>query len=58
MRFIDASYYKRSVKRIEAKRKRKVVTVTMTVEPGAQPSIDQSGDYIYFDFPYSGDDSE
>jgi|GEM_PF-6341038 hypothetical protein len=58
MRFIDTSYYKRSVKRIEAKRKRKVVTVTLTVEPGAQPNVDQTGDYIYFDFPYSGEESE
>ena len=58
MRFIDASFYKRSVKRIDAKRKRKVVTVPLTVEPGAQPNVDQTGDYIYFDFPYSGEESE
>ena len=53
VRFIDASFYKRAVSRIDASRKRGDVTITMTVEPGAEPRVDQSGEYIFFDFPHT-----
>ena len=53
MRFIDASHFDRSVKRIDASRKGKTVTVTITVTPGSSPNISRKNNYIYLDFPYS-----
>lgn len=52
MRFIDASYFGRDVKRIDVSRKRKSVTVTISVAPGAQPNVSRKNGYIYFDFPH------
>lgn len=52
MRFIDASHFGRDVKRIDVKRKRKVVTVTVTVVPGAQPNASRKNGYIYLDFAH------
>lgn len=60
LRFIDATYYKRSVKRIDATRNRraKTVTITLTIEPGSSPQIDTRGNYIYIDFPHTPDEEE
>ncbi len=54
IRFIDATYFDRAIKRIDATRKRKTVTVTMTVEPGTNPDVTRTDNYIYFDFPHEG----
>ncbi len=54
MRFIDATHFGRAVKRIDASRKRKTVTVTITVVPGAEPNVSRKNGYIYFDFSHNG----
>lgn len=55
MRLIDASYYDRSVKRIDPARKRQAIHVVLTVEPEATPKINQRGNYLYIDFPHTPD---
>lgn len=52
MRFIDASHFGREVKRIDASRKSKTLTVTLTVVPGAQPNVSRTNGYIYLDFAH------
>lgn len=52
-RFVDASHFDREVTRIDAQRKRNVVTVTITTAAGASPNISRNTDFIYFDFSHT-----
>lgn len=53
-RFIDTSYFKRNVKRVEAK-KTDSTTVELTIELDKfeQPTVRQEGNYVYLDFPHT-----
>ena len=52
LRFIDTSFYKRPVTRIEAKRRGKDLHLLLNLEPGAAPSVTASEDtYLYIDLP-------
>ncbi len=54
LRVIDASFYKRVVRRIETKRRRgKKLTVTLFLRESAQPQFDASGNYLYVDFAHT-----
>lgn len=52
VRFIDASFFDRKVKRIDASRKGKTLTVVLTVTPGARPNVSRENGYIYMDFSH------
>jgi hypothetical protein len=53
-RFIDTSFFGRNVKRVEAN-EIDASTVQITIELGTfeQPTVRESGNYIYLDFPYA-----
>ncbi|MFU8807329.1 MAG: AMIN domain-containing protein, partial [Bradymonadaceae bacterium] len=52
-RFIDTSFFERSVTRIETKAQRGDVIVTISLKSGAQPTVNREGDYLFFDFPHT-----
>lgn len=57
MRPIDASHFDRDVKRVDVKRSRKNLVVTITVEPGTSPNIQRRNGYIYIDFAHTPEES-
>ena len=55
-RFIDASFFNRSVQRIEAREVRRgTVEVRITRRDGATPNVTVDGQYLYLDFPHRGE---
>lgn len=57
LRFIDTSFFKRSIQRIETSRKSGDIILTLTIEPGATPNVTREGGYIYFDFAHEAEDN-
>ncbi len=52
-RFIDTSYFDRSIQRIEAAETRDGnVRVTLTMRDDVRPSVSTDGQYLYVDFPH------
>lgn len=49
-RFIDTTFFKANVLRIESKQISSDTVVTITLREGARPSVDSSGNYVYLDF--------
>ncbi|MFU8807353.1 MAG: AMIN domain-containing protein [Bradymonadaceae bacterium] len=52
-RFIDTSFFERTVTRIETKAQRGDVIVTVSLRDGAQPTVNREGAYIFFDFSHT-----
>lgn len=53
-RFIDTSFFGRSVTRIEADQvDRNTVKMTIKLRANESPRVDQENGYLYFDFPHS-----
>ncbi len=52
-RDIDSRFHGRTVSYIKISDRKKMVKLTMTVEPGADPRVSTSGNYINIDFAYS-----
>lgn len=49
-RFIDTTYFKRNVTRIESKQVSSDVVLTITLKEAARPDVDKEGNYVYLDF--------
>lgn len=53
-RFIDTSFFKRNVKRVEAKKvDSSTVEIIIELDKFEQPTVRQDGSYVYLDFPHT-----
>jgi hypothetical protein len=53
-RFIDTSFFKRNIKRVEAKKTdSSTVEIVIELDTFEQPTIRQEGSYVYLDFPHT-----
>ncbi|MFP4597880.1 MAG: AMIN domain-containing protein [Persicimonas sp.] len=58
-RFIDTSYFKRNVKRVEAKKAgSNKVEITIELDAFEQPTVRRDGTYVYLDFPHKASDGQ
>ena len=49
-RFIDTTFFKTNVLRIESKKVSSDTVITITLREGNRPNVDREGNYVYLDF--------